>query len=355
MPKNDLSPHALNRASLARQLLLKRETMPAVTAIQHLVALQAQLARPPYMALWSRLEGFKREELLAAIHAREIVRATFLRGTLFYLTRADYLAFRGTLQPVMDAGLQAILKQRGEMPALAGILELARERFGASPCDFETVRQLLVAHHPGMDDRAMGYAARMSVPLVQVPDESTWGFPGTPAFTTVEAWLGRDPDPGSDLRGLVKRYLAAFGPASPQDMQVWSGLKGLKAVFETMDLIKLGSMYDLPDAPRPDEDTPAPVRFLPDFDTLLSAYDKRQRIIADEHRPFVYQTKNLRVMPVYLVDGMVAGVWKLAGKGTLELTAFAGKVPDEVVAEGERLVRFAEPAAKKHLVVTKPA
>lgn len=350
MPKNDPSPRALNRATLARQLLLERAAMPAVEAIHHLVALQAQLARPPFMALWSRLKDFKREELLKAIHDREVVRATFLRGTLFYLTKADYLAYRSALQPVLDVGLAQVIKAKGEIPDLPGVLKLARERFGEAPCDFEVVRQLLLERYPGVDERGMGYAARMSVPLVQVPDESTWGFPGTPSFTTVEAWLGRDPDPQSKPEELVKRYLAAFGPATPQDMQVWSGLKGLKPVFEGMDLVKLGAYYDLPTAPRPEEDVPAPVRFLPDFDTVLSAYDKRLRIIADAHRPHVYQTKNLRVMPVYLVDGMVAGTWKLAGKGVLELMAFGGKASDEVLAEAEALVRFAEPGARRYEV-----
>jgi hypothetical protein len=350
LPKNDPSPRALNRATLARQLLLERAAMPAVDAVHHLVALQAQLARPPYLALWSRLKDFQREELWQALQDRKVVRATFLRGTLFYLTKADYLAYRSALQPVLDVGLAQVIKSKGAIPDLPGVLKLARDRF-KDPCDFETVRQLLVGQYPGVDERGMGYAARMSVPLVQVPDPSTWAFPGTPAFTTAEAWLGRDPDPASDLEQLVKRYLAAFGPATPQDMQVWSGLKGLKPVFEAMDLVKLGAYYDLPDAPRPDEAVPAPVRFLPDFDTVLSAYDKRQRIIADAHRPHVYQTKNLRVMPVYLVDGLVAGTWRLAGKGVLELMPL-GPVTDEVLAEAEALVRFAEPGAKRYEVTS---
>jgi hypothetical protein len=354
-----LSQRALNRATLARQLLLKREAMPVEEAVHRLVALQAQLARPPFIGLWSRLEGFRREDLLEALHDRKVVRATFFRGTLHYMTREDYLAFRSALEPVFDAGLEQIAKRRGgDMPGLADIERTARERFGASPCDFETVRQLLVERHPGQDDRLMGYAARMQVPLVQVPDASTWGYPGTPAFTTAEAWLGRDPDPTPDLQALVRRYLAAYGPANPKDMQVFTGIPGLKPVFEAMDLERYGTLYDLPDAPRPGEDVEAPVRFLPDFDSLVLAHDKRQRLIADEHRPRIFQTKNLRVLPTYMVDGMVAGTWKLAGTKTravLEIQPFAGAVPDEVVAEGERLLRFAEPEAKRHEVVTAPA
>lgn len=365
-----LSLRALNRATLARQLLLARSPLSPVEAVHRLFAMQAQLARPPFIGLWSRLEGFEREHLTRAVHARELVRATHLRATLHLLTAADYQATRATIQPVLDAGFQSILKtiqkQRGaRIPDLGPLVEAARLAFEAQPRPFEPMRQALLEQFPDADDRAMGYAVRTQLPLVQVPTDAEWGWPGTADFATAQSWLGAPIATTPDVPGLVRRYLAAFGPATPKDMQIWSGLPavGLKPVFEAMrgELVTFKDprgreLFDLPDAPRPDEDTPAPVRFMPDFDNLVLSHDDRTRVGTDENRARIYAKGNLRVFPFVLVDGFVAGIWKVEKKkGTATVTVSPFEAIDKatrkaIVEEGEKLARFSEPSAKAHAV-----
>jgi hypothetical protein len=363
-----ISLRALNRATLARQLLLARSPLSPVEAVHRLFAMQAQLARPPFIGLWSRLEGFERDQLIRAVHARELVRATHLRATLHLMTAADFQAYRATIQPVLDAGFQGILKtlqkQRGaSIPDLGPLVEAARLAFEARPRPFEPMRQALLEQFPDADDRAMGYAVRTQLPLVQVPTDAEWGWPGTADFATARSWLGAPVTATPDVSGLVRRYLAAFGPATPKDMQIWSGLPAasLKPVFEAMrgELVTFKDprgreLFDLPDAPRPAEDTPAPVRFMPDFDNLVLSHDDRTRIGTDDHRARIYAKGNLRVFPFFLVDGFVAGTWKVEkkkGTATLTVTPFEplDKATRSAIAdEGEMLARFSEPVAKAH-------
>jgi hypothetical protein len=211
---------------------------------------------------------------------------------------------------------------------------------------FNEIRDALSEQFPDVDHRAMGYVARTGLPLAMVATDDAWGFPRDSQFQ-----LAGNVDKQPATEELVRRYLAAFGPASPADMQIWSGLKGLKDVFAAIegDLEVIdGGLYDLPDAPRPDGDTPAPVRFLPAFDNMLLAHKDRTRIIDDEHRPLVV-TKNLRIHPTFLVDGFAAGMWQIKAtkkKATLALEPFGKltkKVQKELREEGEQLVRFAEP------------
>ncbi len=216
--------------------------------------------------------------------------------------------------------------------------------------------------HPKGDERAMGFVARMSLPLVQVPTapgENEWGYPADSAFAHSEAWLGAALSATTDAPDeLVLRYLAAFGPATVGDAQAWSGLQGLAPVFERLrpKLVTFADerkreQFDLPDAPRPPEDTPAPVRLLPDFDNLIvSRADARFVPLA--HRTKVFLSA-LRVRATFLVDGFVAGTWsvaKKAGTATVTLEPFAGlprKVIAELESEAEALAKFVEPEAKK--------
>ena len=259
-----LSTRALNRALLARQLLLRRDPRTPEAALERLLALQAQQARPPFIALWSRLDAFDRCQLLDAIHARRIVRSTFLRGTLHLATAPDYLRFRASLQPVLDAGMTSILKARGAVIDVDAIVARARQEF-ATPRTFTEVRTALLEQFPDADERAMGYAARMSLPLVIAPDTSEFGYPPDPRFTNAATWLGGPlDDTAAALEALVRRYLAACGPATVADAQTWSGLSQLKPVFERLrpelHVFREGKreLFDLPNAPLPDEDTPAP-------------------------------------------------------------------------------------------------
>ena len=215
MSTPELSLRALNRATLARQMLLERATVPVETAVARLAGMQAQIPRPPYLGLWTRLAGFERAVLTAALHARRVVRATAWRGTLHLLTADDLRTFRGSLQEMLSRGMRSVLGGRVEGLDMVALLAEARGFFAAKPASFEAARAHLATRFPVDDARFLGYAVRTHLPLVQVPDGSAWGFPAAAAFALAEHWLEREIPSGSDgLPALVRRYLAAFGPAS---------------------------------------------------------------------------------------------------------------------------------------------
>ena len=365
-----LTPKALNRATLARQLLLRREALPVPDAIARLAGLQAQVAKPPFLGLWTRLEGFRREDLLGLLKNREVVRGTAMRATLHLLTASDYLAFRPVLQPMLSAGMASVLRERGAVLDIPALVAAAAPFFEEAPRTFTELRAHLMERHPDGDERAMGYAVRTHLPLVMVPNDSPWGFPGDADFTTAESWLGKAialPPDGADATDLVRRYLAAFGPATVTDAQTWSGLKGLKATFEAMrgELVtfrdeRKRELYDLPDAPRPSEETEAPIRFLPEYDNLVLAHADRSRLISEEDRRRIV-TANLKVHATFLVDGRVAGIWKVVRKrqvATLVLEPFetlAAPVRDALAEEGLRALQFAEEDASSYDLKVEPA
>jgi hypothetical protein len=367
VPSVPISNRALNRATLARQMLLARAKTTALDAIERLAGMQAQVARPPFIGLWTRLAKFDRADLLVLIHTKKVVRVTAMRATLHLMTAGDYVKLRGALQPALTRGLMAIAKSRNTAIDLDRIGAEGRAFFGKRPAPFDAMRDVLKRKFPTADERALGYVIRCSVPLVQVPDESRWGFPAACDFALADTWLGRTVPAGdAPAHALVMRYLAAFGPASVADAQAWSALRGLREVFEELrpKLVTLydgrnRELFDLPDAPRPDPDTPAPVRFLPDFDNLILSHDDRTRVVAAEHRPFI-TTKNLLVPGTFLVDGMVAGTWKIERKkqtATLAIQPFgklAKKAQAELDAEGQALLTFVEPDAGTREVQVKP-
>lgn len=357
-----LSARELNRATLARQMLLAREPSSVPAAVERLGGMQAQEPKHPFIGLWTRVEGFSAQALLDAIAARDVVRATLMRSTLHLLSARDYAALRLTLQPPMSVALR-VLGARAEGLEPEAVVPAARELLAARPLGFDAIRAGLVERFPGVDERALGYAARTLVPLVMVPGEGRWGYPRVAEFGLAEELLNTQLAPAAP-EALAERYLGAFGPASAADLQSWSGIAGFKAVLDGMRdrLVVFADergreLFDLPDAPRPGADAGAPVRFLPEFDNLVLAYDDRSRIIADAHRPLV-TTKNLRVRATFLVDGVVAGTWTIAVKrrvATVTLEPFGGaklskRVLKELEAEGEALARFAEPEAKEYAV-----
>lgn len=335
-----LTRRALNRAFLARQLLLAREAIAPQKAIEQLAGLQAQEAKPPYLALWTRIDGFTRDALHDAIVKRQVVRGTMMRGTLHLVSRNDYLAWRQTLQPALARIAEGLAKKSVDV---AGVCATARTFFDEEPRPFDALRAVF----PPDDARMMAYMVRLHLPLLMVPDDSTWSYSPSAPFAVAETFLKAKLKPASP-RDFVLRYLAAFGPATPADFQNWSGLGDARPVFEelrpkleTFRDEKKRELFDLPKAPRPDEDTEAPVRFLPEFDSTLLGHADRSRIIADEHRPRV-ATKNLRILATFLVDGFVAGTWSIVKK-KLELAPF-GKLDKRTRSaldeEGERLVAF---------------
>jgi len=350
-----LSNRALNRALLARQMLLEREEETPVRAIERLVGMQAQIPKPPFLGLWSRLSTFRREDLVRAFEKKRAVRSTTMRATIHVLSTKDYVAFRNALQPALDRAVAAILKNRLKGIDLASMISEARAVFDAKPCTFDALRDHFLEVHPKLDTRAIAYAVRCMLPLVQLPTEAIWSFPGNADFAVAESWLGERVDRGDpDPKPLVLRYLAAFGPATPADAQTWSGLPSLKSTFEALRPklrvfrdTKKRELFDLPSAPRPDEDTKAPVRFLPEFDNILLSHADRSRIVADVHRSKVFSA-NLRVVSTVLVDGFVAGTYSIARTkkaATLAIVpfeSFSKKARDELVLEGDALLRFVE-------------
>lgn len=356
-----LSAKAVNRATLARQLLVERADVSAAEAVGRLVGMQGQEPKHPYVGLWSRVDGFGEEDLDRAVEDRAVVRATLFRGTLHLVTAEDYLRFRTTLAPVLEAGLR-MLKERGEGLEPDKVVKAARKLLANEPLTFTEVRDALQKEFPAVNERALGFCTRMMVPLVIHPTGTRWSWPANARFTPAEEWIGGKLHTKPEPEELVVRYLGAFGPATPADFQTWSGLPKAKPLFDGLELEEFTdeagkTLYDVPDGPRPDPDTPAPVRFLPEFDNLLLAHAIRERIIADENKPAVF-TKNLRVKATYTVDGLVAGLWTAAAKrgvATLTLTPF-GRTTKKTLAELERegagLLQFLEPAAKTHEVVT---
>lgn len=356
-----LSARAVNRATLGRQMLLERSALPVADAVGRLVGMQGQEAKHPYVGLWSRVGGFAEADLDKAVEERAVVRATLFRGTLHLVTAADYLRFRSTLSPVLEAGLR-MLGDRAEGLEPDKVVKAARAILAKEPLTFTEVRDALQKEFPAVNERALGFCTRMMVPLVIYPTDARWSWPANARFTPAEEWLGDKVHPKPVPQELVTRYLQAFGPATPADFQTWSGLPKAKPLFDGLELEQFTdeagkTLYDVPDAPRPDPDSPAPVRFLPEFDNLLLAHAKRERIIADEHKPAVF-TKNLRVKSTYTVDGYVAGLWaaeKKRGVATLTLTPFGRttkKIAAELEREGSALLRFLEPNAKSWQVVT---
>lgn len=331
-------------------------------AVSRLVGVQAQQPRPPFIALWSRVSDFRREELARAIHARQIVRVTAMRATLHLMTAADYLALRPALQPALTAAMRSALRDAAAGMDLEALLEAASVAFADSPRTFTSLRTALLEAFPNQPERAMGYAVRTHLPLISVPKETAWAFGADTDFALAHLWLSSPLAAEIRTEELVLRYLAAYGPATVADAQAFTALPGLQAVFERLrprlmvfrDERKR-ELFDLQDGTRPSEDTTAPVRFLADFDNAILAHADRSRIIADEFRPRIL-TKNLLVAATFLVDGFVAGSWKCARDKTsarVELTPFVklnASVKKQLAEEGRKLGQFLEPDASKVMV-----
>lgn len=362
MAERVLSLRELNRATLDRQLLLRRHNIPASEAIERLAGMQAQLAAPPYTGLWSRIDGFERESLAAMYRERTAVRATLMRGTLHLFTRRDFLRFRETLQPVLDAAGASITSRRenSEFDRRA-VLHAAREFIAEKPRTFAEISKMLEARWPDVDVGSMRYTIRTQLRLVQVPNDGPWAFPANAPFTLAEPWLEVAPDPEHHLEEFVRRYLAAFGPATVRDMQTWSGLD-VKAAFDALrpELQvfrdeKKRELFDLPGNELPGGDVEAPARFLPEFDNLLLSHQDRHRVVPDAYRKGVY-LPGLRVAATFLLDGIVAGSWKVESRkraAELVLSPFRDLLPAEretLAVEGEALLEFLEPAAESRSI-----
>lgn len=339
---------SLNRALLARQMLLQRVELPASEAIERLVGMQAQNPLDPYTALWSRLEGFRPQELSDLIARRGAVRAVMvMRTTIHLLTARDAVTVRALMGPVVERAWRYSPFSRN----LAGldvdeVIAAGRAILAERPRVMSEVGAQLRERWPDRDASSLGHAVRSNVPLVQVPPRGLWGRNGRPVCEEMERWLGRPLDPAPSLETLVLRYLAAFGPATAKDVQVWSWLTGIRQVIEALRpqlrtfRDEAGrELFDLPDAPRPDPDTPAPVRFLPEYDNLLLSHDDRGRVV---DRAFA---RDAWLRGSVLVDGFVRGTWRTSRRGgssVLEVRLAEGVTRAEREEADEEARRLAE-------------
>lgn len=352
-----LCRRALNRAFLARQLLLERVPLPAYTVIEHLSGLQAQAPQAPYVGLWSRIRDFDPDDLSALLLDRSVVRLILMRSTVHLVTADDCRWLRPTVQPSVDraVGPRGWRKLDGVEPA--ELAAIGRGWLDEAPRSAAELNELLGARWPGLDRPLLGRALRAVVPMVQIPPRGVWGRSGKPVYVTAETWLSGPLEPAADRALLVRRYLAAFGPASVADLQLWSGLTRLQQVVDALrgDLLvfsdELGTeLYDLPEAPRPEPDIPAPVRFLAEFDNAVLSHTDRSRIIAPQDQRRI-MTKNALILGTVLVDGFVRGTWRTVKEGRttcLRVAPFAAlstREREEVEQEGALLLTFLAPDA----------
>ncbi|RDG35140.1 winged helix DNA-binding domain-containing protein [Streptomyces corynorhini] len=347
-----LGNRALGRAALARQLLLDRSVLPVLDAVAHLGGLQAQEPQEPFVGLWSRLTAFDPAALSELLSGRRVVRTHLMRRTVHLVTADDALAWRSRHD--------AMLRQRvlGTYRAeLAGVdldeLAAAGRAVMADgePRSMSELARTVEGRWPAPGRRALGeMLVAALVPMAQLPPRGLWRRKAGVRNVPLASWLGREvapPSPdGSDPvgRALVRRYLAAFGPAASADLRAWCGLAGLPAAVAALrpELVAFRDergreLLDLPDAPRPDPDTPAPVRFLPAFDNAILGYQDRRRIIDDEHRGL-----SVAGARVALVDGRVAATWTVED-GTVRVTPlrrFSRAEDDAVAEQGRALASF---------------
>ncbi|WP_204068873.1 winged helix DNA-binding domain-containing protein [Planobispora siamensis] len=347
---------ALNRITLERQLLLRRSDMSALAAVEHLIGLQAQSGNAPYLGLAARLSDFAHDDLTALLYGRRALRSSVLRGTLHLVSAADYRWLRPLVQPVLTRGRQAAFGKVTAGVDLSELAAAARDLLAGRTLTRPQLGRMLAERWPGVPPEALGWSAQCVLPLVHVPPQGTWNRGGATPFALAEEWLAEEwrdgpPEQASGqtppVERMIRRYLAAFGPAGVMDMQAWSGLTRLREVVAGMDLRTLRGedgleLFDLPDAPPPpDPETPAPARFLPEFDNLMVAYADRTRIMTDEYRRRV--CVGAMVAPTVLVDGTVRGTWKLTGE-RLSVQPFeplTARARSELSEEADRLLAFA--------------
>jgi len=340
-----LSQRALNRATLARQYLLERARCRAIDAIGHLAGMQAQAPLAPYLGLWTRLAGFAPGELAALTEERQVVRLHLMRNTVHLVGARDCLDWYRLFERLHAAEFNAHFRHGIEGVNREALLSQARRLLEERPRTRGELGRLLAERWPHADPGVLAYAALHHIPLCQVPPRGIWGKNGPAAGAPVESWLGA-PLRSAPVDALVLRYLGAFGPATVADMQVWSGLTRLREVAERLPLRTFRNeagqvLYDLPGAPLPPGDTPAPPRFLPAYDNLLLSHKDRTRVIP-HHRPVPLPPGNGAATGTLLVDGMWQGTWQVRDQ-VLHIRPFIELRPadrDALLAEAGQLCAF---------------
>jgi Winged helix DNA-binding domain len=360
------SLRALNRATLHRQLLLQRAALPAGPAVAQLAGMQSQAPLAAYVGLWTRLAGFRPAHLENLLTERAVVRAHVMRNTVHLTDAGDFTAFRPLFQPLIDRALRGSFGRRMAGVDLAAVTRIARTLLAEQPLTRVQLAAELAPHWPDHEPASLAYAATHLLPLVQVPPRGLWAETGPATFLLASAWLSGEDlaplDPGVAVEQLVLRYLAAYGPASVADVRAWSGLSRLREVTERLgDRLRPvagpdgAQLLDLPEAPSPDPDVPAPPRFLPEYDNLLLSFADRSRVIP-HHRPVPLPPGHGASAGTLLIDGQWQANWKIIRtepkggqrQATLRVEPFVrlGAADRAAIeAEGAGLLAFAAAAA----------
>jgi hypothetical protein len=354
-----LSRRALNRALLERQLLLRRHELSVERALEQLVGLQAQAPNAPYVGLWSRLEGFRPEQLADLIEGRRSVRTSLFRATVHLVSERDCHELRPLVQSVFERSFSSTPFARNLSGLdVAEVVAAGRELL-TEPRTRADLGRLLAERFPQRDPLSLAYAVTYLTPVVQTPPRGIWGRTAPAAWASTDAWLGTPPRRSESTSTAIVRYLSAFGPASAADVATWSGLAGAAGLLDELrpDLRTYRDengreLFDVDGGSLPPEDTPAPPRFLPEYDNALLSHSDRSRIIHGSRTPPLPPGNGARQGTV-LIDGYMRAEWRLertAQSGLLRIASYERLTrsdQSEVRDEGERLLAFLMPAAER--------
>lgn len=344
MAERTLTTRDLNRALLARQLLLERVRLPIPRVLERMGTLQAQYAPSMYIGLWSRIDGFERAHLDRALEQRKVVQGTLMRSTIHLVSRADYWPLAVAIRESRHEWWLRVHKPRPDPRKLAAAAARLRKQLAGDSLSRSEIDRVVRGGPVWVN------GVGLWLDLVRVPPSGTWERRRADIYAAAEDWIGpEDIAVGEALEHLVRRYLGGFGPATKREIASWAGVppSTLDPALERMTLRRFRAedgdeLLDLPRAPLPGPDTLAPVRFLPVWDATLLVHARRTGILSEEHRTRVFNTKTPHSFPTFLVDGTVAGSWRYEG-GKIDITPFghlSRSANRELRAESERLLRL---------------
>ena len=352
MAAETLTERRLSRALLARQLLLERAHASVVEALERVGGLQTQYAPSGYVGLWTRLAGFQRADLTQALERRLAIQATLMRMTIHMVSAADFWPMALAVRNSRREWFARVNRQQIGRLDMSAIADTARRELSGGPLKLAELSRRLAAR--GVPEAPIGWIG-LWLDLVRVPPSGTWESRRADVYGLADEWLPqpkRPPSVEDATDHVVRAYLAGFGPAHPADIATFAGLPAttVQSSTERLDVVVFRDeqgkkLVDLRDAPRPPEDTNAPVRFLPTWDATLLVHARRTQILPEEYRPLVFSTRTPHSIGTILVDGQVAGSWRLVD-GAVVTRAF-GKWPRaaqrEIADEAERLAAFHGP------------
>lgn len=336
--------------------------------------MQAQVPLSPYVGLWSRLSDFSPDDLVSLLLERQVVRGSMMRATIHLMSSRDFLAMRPLIHPCMEREIyqnQMYGKHRVAGLDMDAVLKAGRSLLDESPRTAASLRSLLGPLWPDREPAVLAHAVRCLLPTVQVPPRGVWGKGGNPTMATAESWLGQSVSEAPSIDQMILRYLGAFGPASVLDVQTWSGLTRLGEAVDRLrprlrtyaDEQTGRELFDLAEVSLPDPDTPAPVRFLPEFDNVLLSHADRRRVASPEDQRLWSVVNDRRLtLGAVLFDGFLCAAWKIHRTGkkaaTLEIQPLR-KLPraasDAILAEGNNLLSWSAPSATHDIHLNQPA